>query len=91
MRPIDADALKKSIEEDEKLKDNTLVYLLMNLMTCYIDDAPTIDVEPVKNGHWIDGTCGAYKICSVCDQISDFDFDYCPYCGAMMDEIMNDE
>ena len=47
-------------------------------------EAETYDI--VKHGHWIDGTCGSYKICSVCGQISDFDFDYCPNCGAKMDE-----
>lgn len=70
MRPIDADELKKSIEEDEELKNNSLAYLLMNLMTCYIDDTPTIDAEPVRHGHWIKLTDsdGDYYCCSNCGE-----------------------
>ena len=46
---------------------------------------PTADVVEVRHGYWIDGKCGHYKICSECKQIADFDFDYCPHCGAKMD------
>ena len=38
-----------------------------------------------KNGQWLNGMSGNYKICSECKQIADFDFDYCPNCGARMD------
>lgn len=87
MRLIDADVLierlKYSFNSNERVSMETVI-------GCFLDEtgcAPTIDVEPVVHGHWIEGTCGAYKICSVCDQISDFDFDYCPNCGAKMDEV----
>lgn len=75
MRLIDADKL------DFSYCDNEFDCIFV------VDKAPTIDAVPVRHGHWIDGICGAYKICSVCDQISDFDFDYCPNCGAKMDEV----
>ena len=50
-----------------------------------LEDTPTADVVEVRHGQWIDGKCGHYKICSECKQITDFDFDYCPNCGAKMD------
>lgn len=90
MRPIDADELKKSIEEDEELKNNSLAYLLMNLMTCYIDDTPTLDIEPVRHGHWIICSDGYYPYCSKCKQEPDGKnmTNYCPNCGAIMDEVI---
>ena len=50
-----------------------------------LEDTPAADVVEVRHGEWIDGKCGHYKICSECKQIADFDFDYCPHCGAKMD------
>ena len=50
-----------------------------------LEDTPAIDVVQVRHGYWIDGKCGHYKICSECNQIADFYFDYCPNCGAKMD------
>ena len=51
---------------------------------------PAADVEPVRHGKWIDGSC---SICG-CDIPSyiidwkwqkDIDAKYCPQCGARMD------
>ena len=46
-------------------------------------NAPTIDAEPVRRGHWID--TGSGQECSVCHEIQ-YGYDnyryYCPYCGA---------
>lgn len=50
-----------------------------------LEDTPAADVVEVRHRQWIDGKCGHYKICSECKQIADFDFDYCPHCGAKMD------
>ena len=59
--------------------------------TCPADE-PTIDAEPVRHGKWIESDeydvfCGRLYKCSNCNTfvISDFD-NYCPYCGARMDE-----
>lgn len=62
-----------------------------------IKDAPTIDAEPVRHGHWIEvSTTKRDRIfkCSVCRNVLDFDgvnagrgdANYCPNCGAKMDE-----
>lgn len=54
-----------------------------------IKNAPTIEAEPVKHGHWVDDFCSF--VCSVCGgRISDSTLDdyseprYCPNCGAKM-------
>ena len=63
-----------------------------------IDNAPTVDAEPVRHGYWIavDEYCGNAKEfkCSVCENTVEYghytrtcDYDYCPNCGAKMDEV----
>ena len=59
------------------------VCIICGLKTNYKQS--TADVVEVRHGYWIDGKCGHYKICSECKQTADFDFDYCPNCGAKMD------
>ena len=56
-----------------------------------LDEAPTIDAEPVKHGKWIDvkGSNGKdYRKCSECLHTQDITglLNYCPVCGAKMDE-----
>lgn len=48
-----------------------------------IENAPTVDAVEVVHGRWeiLDG----YVRCSVCGQIMDEDYNYCPNCGAKMD------
>lgn len=53
-----------------------------------IDDAPTIDAEPIRRGRWkcggICSECG-FDICSECGYDNDEQkTDYCPNCGAKM-------
>ena len=68
--------------------------------------APTIEAKPVVHGHWEleYETCGKMR-CSVCKKeafiekvIGDVsviiiyaDSDYCPHCGAKMDETVEDD
>ena len=60
-----------------------------------INNAPTVDAEPVKHGHWINDK-GLYK-CSVCNELwchwwantvpierMNKMMRYCPLCGAKM-------
>ena len=55
----------------------------------YIDGLPT--VEERKHGHWVRQNGEVF--CSVCwttdEEVDRFlpRFDYCPYCGAIMDEV----
>ena len=54
-----------------------------------IDNAPTIEAEPVRHGYWM---CGDYydigDVCSECDWDSGMvnpTLRYCPNCGAKLD------
>lgn len=88
-RLIDADALKK---ENERLLHCDFPYLSETTLEELIDEQPTIDAEPVRHGKWIesdeyDEYRGRLYRCSNCNTfvVSDMD-NYCPYCGARMDE-----
>ncbi len=82
MRLIDADALCK-------LANNNIT---KSVDANDIMRFPTVDATPVRHGHWI------YKwnlyfrqeipYCSVCEKASSSvsKTDYCPHCGAKMDE-----
>ena len=57
-----------------------------------ISDMPAADVAPVIHAHWIRyPDCGVTK-CSNCGWSIEecWDSDYCPHCGAQMDEKEND-
>ena len=57
-----------------------------------LNQFPSSDVEPVKHGRWIEKdkyTFGVMYDCSICgDRILDngHSWNYCPNCGAKMDE-----
>ena len=66
-----------------------------------IEKAPTIETKPVVHAHWKNIFClitpyddddyeEARCKCSNCTMITDFEYDYCPYCGAQMDEVVED-
>lgn len=66
----------------------------------FIDDAPTIDAEPVRHGRWVEEMNGSLHVtdewygrmfsCSECgsEMIGTLDYcpwNYCPNCGARME------
>ena len=55
-----------------------------------LDNLPIVDVEPVRHGQWVDRTQEPGwpdAECSVCGSHAGmFWMNYCPYCGAKMDE-----
>lgn len=63
-----------------------------------LDNAPTIEAEPVRHGEWNKSEDDYYGLniyqCSVCheewcfeidDDVKDLNYHYCPNCGAKMD------
>ena len=85
MPMIDADALIALVMK--RLKNPVIIGWLCRL----IDEAPTIEAEPVRHGRWNDGD----PYCPICrkdkfggldaDVWSDWKPDYCPNCGCRMD------
>ena len=54
-----------------------------------ITDLPTADVTPVRHGRWVEYQIPPMICCSNCDWATDVkekNFNYCPNCGAKMDE-----
>lgn len=88
MRLIDADALKQEIREAIKHLRN---YQGVAVCLKALNDAPTIEAEPVRHGYWEESPTGNknFNYCSVCEgAIQKYDnetFAYCPHCGARMD------
>lgn len=83
MRLIDADALKPKATYMHGFGGNKYVPLKA------IENAPTIEAEPVRHGRWIKvgESCGVNIIeCSECHTIHAQDGDaFCRDCGAKMD------
>jgi predicted RNA-binding Zn-ribbon protein involved in translation (DUF1610 family) len=86
MRLIDADALKEADFQDFSNTD------VMNA----IDNAPTIDAEPVVRGEWVTTRTIIHDgepYCSLCGQEALTEYgrrtyiksNYCPNCGVKMD------
>ena len=60
-----------------------------------IEEAPTIDAEPVRHGHWVGKPIAGYATvrCSVCGDVfreNTGRWNYCPNCRAKMDERRED-
>ncbi len=101
MRLIDAEVLKKDIESfNRPLCDDYHMrsYVLDQIITD-IENAPTINAVPVRHGRWIPcendkWSNGVYALrCSECGRGYHLTSDkyicawnYCPDCGAGMDE-----
>ena len=97
MRLIDADALKEYVKEQTNLPlPKSRLYMVVpveDFITNLIDNQPTVDAEPVKHGRWIEVSDGSGYVgepceaCSVCGMQTDYPSNYCPNCGAKMDEV----
>ena len=92
---IDADHLKKAVEHELDMQD---LYLPVHFFEV-VDGMEAADVQEVKHGRWIKREyCSNYSgydygmKCSVCGkplyrQLSEKMPNYCPNCGAKMDEV----
>lgn len=102
MKLIDADTLVKEVCKISCNKDRNAC---PHINSCFetgcktviaIENAPAIEVEQVRHGHWIlPSICYEDIECSVCHTYMplpiSFDYrptyKYCPMCGACMDEV----
>lgn len=88
-RPIDAESLKRHFVTDTPL----IAYDIVRGVNIMIDNQPTLDVVPVRHGHWIkefENEDGRNLRCSECRTVfyvgKGRDGNYCPNCGCRMDE-----
>lgn len=98
MRLIDADALKETICDNvysvtDFFNSRDYGMFWTGGIEKAINEAPTIDAEPVKHGMWIGKPmmCGYSRMrCSVCDNVfleNKEKWSYCPCCGARMEGV----
>lgn len=70
-----------------------------NRIETWVDEMPTVDAEPVRHGTWINISISANEYepssaqCDLCgarvyNNLSSI-INYCPHCGAKMDEVGN--
>lgn len=88
-RPIDADALIKKWENVHS-KDISFAMAIIGAIND-VKKAPTIDAVPVRHGHWIQAAEDFrnqvfWWNCSECGFSVSSRYNYCPNCGARMDE-----
>ena len=93
---IEREALIKTCEEIIQISWNetTAPISWSHAYADFIDDIeeqPAADVAPVRHGRWVNESF--YTHCSVCGNMAIYDkygqeveSDYCPNCGARMDE-----
>lgn len=82
MRLIDMGDLMEAI--NKRVRNSSIRTWLYSI----IGDAPTIEAEPIKHAHWIiNGDWGECSSCHEASKLSVMEHkDYCPACGAIMDE-----
>ena len=91
---IDADKLyKHKFKSTSERMDLDVEYMFgwNDAIDAIVENAPTVEQ---KHGHWIDDWDIGCSVCSECDDSflwEDFngvrEFNYCPTCGAKMDEV----
>ena len=93
MRLIDAEALEEEIVKTMRYvpKDAVLD------VACMVNRAPTIEAKPVVHAHWECAqwyehqcsNCGDFALLN--DKNIDCKSNYCPHCGAVMDEVIDND
>ena len=91
---IDRDELLAVVQEDMQCsvtgrENMEEVRKMMQNILDDIAESPVVDTVPVRHGKWIDnynGIEGAWSFCSVCGERAIDLYDFCPNCGARMNE-----
>ena len=85
-RYIDADVARArlmTLAEEASIEGTDFLYY-RDVIEAF-DDVETADVAPVVHAHWVIKDTGL-PICSHCEGACVYKADYCPNCGAKMDE-----
>ena len=90
MRLIDADVLDDVVYAHNNGGKCVITRNDYKLISSLMFEFPTIDVEPVRHGVWIENDNGTYS-CSKCKswipKEQHYYARYCLHCGAKMDEV----
>ena len=101
MTLIDKAALLNTIATEVHYDSERPLEMYAKLLSV-VNDAPTVDAEPVRHGKWIHNKWSEMRHdydCSLCGcritgvdpfSLSATAYYYCPECGAKMDEEDND-
>ena len=90
---VSADALLNQI--NSPYTEYPVIIQIRRAIREMIEDAPAVDAEPVRHGHWKYGEEGTYGKpyghyeCSECGERLAHKENYCPHCGAKMEEHSN--
>lgn len=90
MRLIDADALKRAMEEMLMSgKDAVESAYINEVVQIVIDEAPTIEAKPIVHARiketGFDECYCSWGECSICGADNMLSSNYCPNCGAKME------
>jgi hypothetical protein len=86
-RYIDADAIDKMYVPIAPVLCGDDVHYEWVAFVEDINELPTVDAEPVRHGKWIEyPTADGMNQCSACGILRFGESNYCPNCGARMDE-----
>ena len=91
-RLIDANALKNAILAEPWKDQPNMVRLTVDYINIIIDEQPTVDAVEVVHGRWVEDTATDMIACTECGHAWNIidncteTFNYCPSCGAKMDE-----
>ena len=84
IRLIDANALLEHLTPVISDYDYNCRFSAVNVL--FINEAPTIDAEPVRHGKWIRSPYNGFGfVCSECNSAMLVQTNYCHRCGAKMD------
>lgn len=96
MRLIDGDRLEDVIEDEcfsfsGESDFNAGIQNGLLIARDFVQEAPTIDAEPIRHGMWkrvtaYEGGDFHFYECSICGEPWWFKMNYCAKCGARMDE-----
>lgn len=103
MRLIDADALRETMFHRAFEMDSDMqkwdggCWIRYKLFENALENAPTIEAEPIRHGKWIKVECSHFGVsryeCSVCHYTDEHnesrEVPYCWQCGARMENDDN--
>jgi len=98
MRLIDAEAFVKELKKFLiTIHQTYLAEAVLRMVQKVIDKQPTIEAKPVVHAHWTEENTDCWH-CSDClhpvllNGAEEYVFlNYCPFCGAQMDEEVSDD